>query len=194
MSPLASVRRRLAYPIRLAGRLAQQTGRAGAVAIVTAIGAPVLVMIVGFVADYGYASYINQRLARATDSATLGSVSQTAATQAGGYSNLASLQTIGINYFNANIEQLPVNNVNFSLSVVSDGSGGVISTGSYTYNNPTFFSGVLGFSNIPLSGSAKTTARPLIYVNSYILVDTSQSRTAAIRHGSVGCSIVLSSR
>ena len=155
--------------------LSRRIGRSGAVAIVTAVCLPILVMIVGFAADYGYAAYINQRLARATDSATLGSVSQTAATTAGGYSNLSGLQTIGVNYFNANIAQLPVTNVSFSLSVVSDGSGGVIATGSYTYNSPTFFGGAIGFSNVPLSGIAKTTARPLVYVNYYILVDASQS-------------------
>lgn len=150
-------------------------GRAGAVAIVTAVCAPILVMIVGFAADYGYASYINQSLARATDAATLGSVSQTAATTAGGYTNLSGLQTAGVNLFNANIAQLPVTNVTFNLSVVSDGSGGVIATGNYTYKNPTFFGGLLGFNNIPLSGAAKTSARPLVYVSYYILVDTSQS-------------------
>lgn len=166
---------------RLLGRtallsvLSAKVGRAGAVAIITAGAAPVLLMIVGFAADYGYASYLNQRLARAADSGTLGSVSQTAATTAGGYTATAAMQAIGVNIFNANIADLPSTGVNFNLSVVSDGSGGVIATGSYTYNVPTFFGGALGFNNIAISGTAKTTARPVTYVNYYILVDTSQS-------------------
>ena len=150
-------------------------GRAGAVALVTALCAPILVMIVGFVVDFSYASYINQRLARATDAATLGAVSQTAGTAAGGYGNLSLLQTMGTNYFNANTTQLGVTGINFSLSVTSDNNGGVIATGLYNGNVPTFFAGALGISNIPVSGSAKTTARPLTYVNYYILVDNSQS-------------------
>ena len=132
-------------------------------------------MVVGFGVDYGYASYINQRLARATDDATIGSVSQTAATAGGGYGNLAYLQSTGVSYFNANIAQLGITNVTFNLSVVSDGFNGVIANGNYNYNSPTFFGGLLGIKNIPLAGSAVTTARPLTYANYYILVDVSQS-------------------
>lgn len=150
-------------------------GCSGAVAIMTAVAAPVLLMVVGFACDYGYASYINQRLARAVDSAILGSVSQTAATVAGGYTMTSALQTTGVNIFNANLADLSLTGVNLSVSVVSDGSGGVVATGSYSYRAPTFFAGILGFSSIPLSGTAKTTARPLTYINYYILVDNSQS-------------------
>lgn len=156
-------------------RFSVKLGRAGAVAIITAVAAPVLIMIVGFACDYGYASYINQRLARATDSATLGSVSQTAATTAGGYTATSGMQAIGVSVFNANIADLSSTGVNFTLSVVSDGSGGVVATGSYTYDVPVFFSGIIGLKNFPVSGIAKTTARPVTYVNYYILVDTSQS-------------------
>ena len=156
-------------------RLSASIGRAGAVAIITAVAAPALVTIVGFACDYGYASYINQRLARATDSGTLGSISQTAATTAGGYTQTAAMQTIGVNIFNANIADLSSTGVSFNLSVVADGTGGVIATGTYSYNVPIFFGGLLGLKNIPVSGTAKTTARPVVYANFYILVDNSQS-------------------
>lgn len=157
------------------GRRTISIGRAGAVAIVTAICAPVLLLIVGFAVDYGYASYINQRLAKATDAAVLASASQTAATAAGGYGNTSFLQTVGTNVFNGNIAQLPVSNVSFSLSIVSDGNGGVISTGTYNYASPTFFGGIIGKSTIPLSGNVQSIAHPITYVNYYILTDTSQS-------------------
>lgn len=156
-------------------RLSASIGRAGAVAIITAIAAPALVTIVGFACDYGYASYINQRLARATDSGTLGSISQTAATTAGGYTQTAAMQTIGVNIFNANIADLPSTGVNFNLSVAADGTGGVVATGTYSYNVPTFFGGLLGLKNIPVGGTAKTSARPTVYINYYILIDNSQS-------------------
>lgn len=175
MKSNVSMRRRLIDGKALLSRLPAKLGRAGAVAIITAVAAPALVMIVGFACDYGYASYINQRLARATDSGTLGSVSQTAATTAGGYTATDAMQAIGVNIFNANIADLSMTGMKFNLSVVSDGSGGVIATGSYAYSLPTFFGGVLGFTNIALSGTAKTTARPVTYVNYYIIVDTSQS-------------------
>ena len=166
-SPLRRVASRALRVLRL--------GQRGAVALITAVCAPVLIMIIGFGADYGYASYINQCLARATDAATLGSVSQTAATAVGGYSKLADLQTYGVNYFNANIAGLSLTGVTFNLTVVSDGSNGVIATGTYSYNAPTTFSNFIGIKTMPLKGIAKTTAKPLTYVNYYILVDTSQS-------------------
>ena len=150
-------------------------GRAGAVAIVTAVCLPALVMIMGFVADFAYASYINQTLARATDNATVGSVSQTAATAAGGYGDTAYMQNYGVNIFNANVSRLPFTGINFNLAVASDGTGGVTATGTYNFNVPTFFGRMLGINTIPVSGTAATSARPLVYVNYYILVDTSQS-------------------
>lgn len=159
----------------LFGGMRRSLGRSGAVAITTAICAPVLVMLIGFAADLGYASYLNQRLARATDAATLSAVSQTAATAAGGYANTSYLQTVGTSFFNANTAQMPLTGVNFTLSVQPDGSGGVIATGNYSLSVPTFFSGIIGMKNIPLAGSAKTSAKPTVYVNYYILVDTSQS-------------------
>jgi len=155
--------------------MSAQLGNRGAVLVVTAVCAPVLIMIVGFACDYGYASYLNQRLARALDSGTLGSVSQTAATTAGGYDQTQSLQDIGMNVFNANMLDLPLTNVKASISVVSDGSGGVIATGTYNYNAPTIFSSFIGINSIPISGSTKTAAKPLVYINYYILVDNSQS-------------------
>ncbi len=155
--------------------LSTSIGHDGAVAAITAVSAFLLLTVVGFACDYGYASYINQRLARATDSGTLGSVSQTAATTAGGYTQTAALQTIGTNIFKANIADLPSTGIQFNLSVVADGTGGVVATGSYTYNVPTFFGGLMGLTNIPVSGTAKTSARPTVYINYYILVDNSQS-------------------
>ncbi|RYE97077.1 MAG: hypothetical protein EOO77_39735 [Oxalobacteraceae bacterium] len=171
---------------KLIGRsahLSASIGHTGAVAIITAIAAPVMVMIIGFACDYGYASYINQRLARATDSGTLGSVSQTAATTAGGYTQTAALQAIGVNIFNANVADLPSTGIQFNLSVVADGTGGVVATGGYTYKVPTFFGGLLGLTNIPVSGTAKTTARPVVYVNYYILID---NRDYAIKPDRLG--------
>ena len=149
--------------------------RFGSVAILTAVCAPVLLLIVGFAVDYGYASYINQRLAKAADSAVLTAVSQTAATAGGGYGNTSFLQSRGDGMFRENMRQLSLSGVNFSLNVQPDGSGGVTATGVYAYASPTFFSGILGKPSIHLSGSVSSTAHPITYVNYYILVDTSQS-------------------
>ncbi len=63
----------------------------------------------------------------------------------------------------------------FNLTVNSDGSGGVIASGSYTYNSPAMFGNMIGKKIIPVSGSMTATAHPTTYVTYYILVDTSQS-------------------
>ncbi len=151
------------------------TGPRGSVAVMTAISAPVLITIVGFALDYGYTSYINQRLAKAADAAVLTAVSQSAATAVGGYANTPWLQTYGTSLFNENIKQLPINNVSFNLTVTSDGTGGVTAAATYSYNSPTLFGGLINRSTIPVSGGSQSTAHPVTYVNYYILVDTSQS-------------------
>lgn len=149
--------------------------RLGAVAILTAITAPLLLMVVGFALDYGYASYLNTRLAKATDAAVLAASSQTAATTVGGYANTAGLQTYGVSIFNENMRQLGLSGVSFTLDVASDGSGGVVVTGAYSYAAKMFFGRLLRMSSFPLSGSAKSTAHPTTYVNYFILVDVSSS-------------------
>lgn len=149
--------------------------RTAGVLIQTAIALPILMMVIGFAADFGYASYINQRLARAADTAALSAVSQSAATAVGGYGNTSWLQIYGNSIFTENIKQLPVANVSTSLTVVPDNNGGVVATASYSYSVKAIFGGVSGRTSIPVSGSIAATAKPITYVNYYILVDTSQS-------------------
>ena len=171
-SPVSGVRRigRVWRSVREA--LADRTG---AVMILTAVCAPVLLLIVGVTADYGYASYINQRLARATDSAILGAVSQSTATAGGGYGNTAWLQSQGVKIFNANIAGLSLANVSFTLNVTTDGAGNVTAAGAYSYQSPTFFAGIIGRSTLPMSGTMQATAHPIVYLNYYLVADTSQS-------------------
>ncbi|MBE7217357.1 MAG: hypothetical protein INR64_02695 [Caulobacteraceae bacterium] len=141
----------------------------------TAVVLPLLLLVGGFATDYGYASYLNQRLTQATDNAVLASVSQSAATAGGGFGNTAWLQDYGTRVFNSNIADLPISKVTFNLQVTQNQSLGVNSVGSYTYRYPTFFAGVVGISSIPLSSQIKASANPITYIDYYILVDVSQS-------------------
>jgi Flp pilus assembly protein TadG len=147
----------------------------GNVALIVAVCAPLLVGVIGFAADYGYATYVNQGLQSAADAAVLAATSQSAATAGGGYGNTSWLTTYGTNVFQGNIAKLPVSNVTPNFSVVPNGTNGVIATASYSYPVPTFMSGIVGISTITVTGSAKATANPLTYINYYILVDVSQS-------------------
>ena len=146
----------------------------GSIAIVAALCAPLLVAAAGFAVDFTYASYINQRLSEAADAAVLTAISQSAATSVGGYSQTTKLQTYGQNVFQGNIANLPVS-VTPSLTVVSNGTGGVVATLSYTSNVPTFFAGVVGIPYLTVSNTVSATANPTVYINYYIIVDISQS-------------------
>jgi len=146
----------------------------GSIAIVAALCAPLLVAAAGFAVDFTYASYINQKLSEAADAAVLTAISQSAATSVGGYSQTTKLQTYGQNVFQGNIANLPVS-VTPSLTVVSNGTGGVVATLSYTSNVPTFFAGVVGIPYLTVSNTVSATANPTVYINYYIIVDISQS-------------------
>ena len=142
----------------------------------TAITTPLLLTVIGFAADYGFASYINQRLARACDTAVLTSTSQSAASAVGGYANTNALQAFGTRVFNENIKDLPIGNANFQLSVSQDPNTTIVtSTATYAYSTPTFFSNIFGVTKIPVSGTVRAFVQPPTYVNYYILVDVSNS-------------------
>ncbi len=144
--------------------------------IMTAITAPMLLTVIGFAADYGFASYINNRLARACDTAVLTSTSQSAATAVGGYANTTALQTYGTNIFNENIKDLPIGSVNFQLTVSQDPNTTIVtSVATYAYSTQTFFSNLFGITSIPVAGTIRALVQPPTYVNYYILVDVSNS-------------------
>lgn len=149
--------------------------RRGAVLLLTALSMSAMVMIVGFAVDYGFASYINQRLARAADTAAISAVSQDAATVAGGYGDVAALQMVGAAIYAENIKQLPMTGVTTNLTVTQNSDSSVTAVATYSYSVKTFFSRIFGLNTIPVTGSIQSTAKPTVYVNYYILVDTSQS-------------------
>ena len=148
----------------------------GSVVILTAICAPVLFLIVGFSIDYAYASYLNHRLANASDSAVLTAVSQSAASAVGGYANTTGLQAYGTRVFNENLRDLSLSNVSFSLTVAQNTSTLLVTaSASYTYNVPVFFGALIGRTTFPVSGSLTAKAQPPTYINYYLLVDVSNS-------------------
>ena len=149
--------------------------RRGGVMVLTAIAMPMLLMVVGFAADYGFASYVNQGLARAADIAAVSAVSQAAAQTAGGYGNTSILQYVGTQIFAENVRQMNLTGVSSNVSVSSDGNGGVTATATYSYAVPALFGRTFGQNTIPVSGAASSAAKPTTYVNYYILVDASQS-------------------
>jgi Flp pilus assembly protein TadG len=146
----------------------------GNVFMIVGLGAPLLLGTAGFSVDYAYASYLKQSLDKALDISVLAATSQTAATSGGGYSNTAWMRQYGLNIWGGNTANLGVS-VTPTLTVASNGTGGVIANGSYTYAMPTTFSNIIGIPTITLNGTAQATANPLTYLNYYIVLDISQS-------------------
>jgi len=159
--------------------------RRGDAAVIMVLCAPVLMLMIGFAIDYGYALNINQRLNGAADAAVLAATSPSSTAFAGGivaaaapcgtggtgcWSYQRSLET-----FIANELTLPIPFVIPSISISTSTSNKVTATLTYSTSVPTFFSGIVGLSAIPISGHAQATAAPLTYVNYYILLDVSNS-------------------
>jgi Flp pilus assembly protein TadG len=176
------------FPIRLRApkRLisAAVSDRRGVAAIIMALCAPVLILMIGFAIDYGYALNVNQRLNEAADSAVLAVTSPSATSARGGIvqgaSGCSSSSTacwsyyFALNTFTFNTSNLPIAAVTPTLSITNVNNK-ITATLTYSTSVPTFFSGIVGMSTIPISGHAQATASPLTYVNYYILLDVSNS-------------------
>jgi Flp pilus assembly protein TadG len=177
------------FPIRFRARPrligAALSDRRGATAVIMALCAPVLMLMIGFAIDYGYALNVNQRLNGAADAAVLAATSPSATAQAGGIVPAATSCNGGspscwsyqraIQTFLANELTLPIPLVVPTISISTSTSNKVTATLTYSTSVPTFFSGIIGMSSIPISGHAQATASPLTYVNYYILLDVSNS-------------------
>jgi Flp pilus assembly protein TadG len=158
--------------------------RRGAAAVIMAMCAPVLMLMIGFAIDYGYALNINQRLNAAADSAVLAATSPSQASSLGGIvpaaSGCSATSTSCWSYqfasrtFTNNTSNLPIS-VTPTIAIVTGTGNKITATLTYSTSVPTFFSGVIGMSTIPISGHAQATASPLTYVNYYILLDISNS-------------------
>jgi hypothetical protein len=138
------------------------------------LGAPILFGAAGFAVDYGYATFLKQSLDKAADTAVLTATSQSAAAAGNGYNDLGWLTSYSLDVFQGNIANLKVS-VTPTITVVSNGSGGVVATATYSYAMPTYFSQIIGIPTINISGKATATANPVTYINYYILLDISQS-------------------
>ena len=155
----------------------------GNVAVITAVAMLPMVAAIGCVIDYTDASMIKTKLQAAADAAALGTVSVNSsvvttakAMSSGG--TVSGGSTFANAFFNANLSTSPENVGYTSLTPTST----VTLTGttmtakvSFTANVPTYFLGVLGRSNIAVSGSSTASYTLPTYINFYLMVDVSGS-------------------
>ena len=160
-----------------------RSNKRGNVAIITALSALPLIAAVGCVIDYTTASLVKTKLQAAADAAALATVSVNSsvvttakAMSSGG--TVSGGSTFATNFFNANLNASPANvgytNLTPSATVALSGTK-MTATVSFTAKVPTYFMGVMGFSNTNISGSSTASYTMPTYINFYLMLDVSGS-------------------
>jgi Flp pilus assembly protein TadG len=173
-----------AQSARLLSLIAQfRSNKRGNVAVITALCCLPLIAAVGCVIDYTTASLVKTKLQAAADAAALATVSvnSSVVTTAKGMSSGGTVSggsTFAANFFNANLNASPANvgytNLTPSATVALSGTK-MTATVSFTAKVPTYFMGVMGFSNVSISGSSTASYTMPTYINFYLMLDVSGS-------------------
>ena len=160
-----------------------RSNKGGNVAVITALCCLPLIAAVGCVVDYTTASLVKTKLQAAADAAALATVSVNSsvvttakAMSSGG--TVSGGSTFATNFFNANLNASPANvgytNLTPSATVALSGTR-MTATVSFTASVPTYFMGVMGFSNVNISGSSTASYTMPTYINFYLMLDVSGS-------------------
>jgi hypothetical protein len=95
-----------------------------------------------------------------------------------GNGNVSGGSTFATNFFNANLNASPANvgytNLTPAATVALSGTK-MTATVSFTAKVPTYFMGVMGFSNTSISGSSTASYTMPTYINFYLMLDVSGS-------------------
>ena len=160
-----------------------RSNKRGNVAVITALSCLPLIAAVGCVIDYTTASLVKTKLQAAADAAALATVSVNSsvvttakAMSSGG--TVSGGSTFATNFFNANLNASPANvgytNLTPTATVALSGTR-MTATVSFTARVPTYFMGVMGFSNTNISGSSTASYTMPTYINFYLMLDVSGS-------------------
>src|ERR1700688_633708 len=160
-----------------------RSNKRGNVAVITALCCLPLIAAVGCVIDYTTASLVKTKLQAAAAAAALATVSvnssvvTTARSMSSG-GTVSGGSTFATNFFNANLNASPANvgytNLTPSATVALSGTK-MTATVSFTAKVPTYFMGVMGFSNTNISGSSTASYTMPTYINFYLMLDVSGS-------------------
>lgn len=180
------IRRNRTKAVKSRGRLARlgdliarfRKDKRGNIAIMMALAALPLVAIVGCVVDYTMATAAKTKLQASADSATLMAVSMNStvvgtakamSTDGAVTSGTTYLQNI----FTSNAPGSPAPTI--TSSSVTKSSNTVTATLSYSAQVSTAFLGVLGFTNITVTGTSTASYTWAVYVDFYVMLDVSGS-------------------
>jgi Flp pilus assembly protein TadG len=173
-----------AQSARLLTTIAQfRSNKRGNVAVITALCCLPLIAAIGCVIDYTTASLVKTKLQAAADAAALATVSVNSsvvttakAMSSGG--TVSGGSTFATNFFNANLNASPANvgytTLTPAATVTLSGTKMTASV-SFTAKVPTYFMGIMGFSNTNISGSSTASYTMPTYINFYLMLDVSGS-------------------
>ncbi|HEY4722783.1 MAG TPA: TadE/TadG family type IV pilus assembly protein, partial [Anaerolineae bacterium] len=120
--------------------------RGGNVIITFALATLPIVGTVGFAVDYSHANSVKAAMQAALDSTAL------MLSREAGVDSSSQLQTNAQKYFNALFTRPEAINVTITATYTTSGGSQVIVNGAA--NVPTVFLGIIGYQNIPVTGSS----------------------------------------
>ena len=163
----------------------------GNVAMMFAASLFPLAFLTGMAIDYTMASDRQAQLNGFADAAALAAVTPTMMAQSD-----TAAKTAAQNTFNAQAQQLTTISyapANLTVSVATDNTGKRTATVTYTAGSPTFFSGLLGQSQINLGGSSTATGGLAPNIDFYLLLDDSPSMAVAATTAGISKLVSLTS-
>ncbi len=163
----------------------------GNVAMMFAASLFPLAFLVGMAIDYTMASDRQAQLNGFADAAALAAVTPTMMAQSD-----AAAKTAATNTFNAQAQQLTqisYSPTNLNITVSTDNTGKRTATVAYTAGSPTFFSGLLGQSQINLGGSSTATGGLAPNIDFYLMLDDSPSMAVAATTSGISKLVSLTS-
>lgn len=142
----------------------------GNVAITFGIAAIPIILSVGAAVDYSLANRTKAVLDQIADAASLSAVSQSALSL-----SAAKEQTNAVKFFKAQAASLKRGSLGTVTAKVTDSGNGRTAVVNYTASVPTAFMGIVGFNNIPVSGSSTAASAIPTYIDFYLLLDNTPS-------------------
>lgn len=151
------------------------------VAVMTAIAVIPIFAAIGCVIDYSMAATVKTRLQAAADATSLAVISfnssvVTAAKAMTGNGEVTGDSTFINNFFTNDLANL-ANYPSLTLSTASVMKSGQILTATVAFSAqvPTYFMGILGYKNITVSGTSKSTYTLPTFIDFYLMLDVSGS-------------------
>lgn len=142
----------------------------GSIATTFALGLIPLSLAVGAAVDYSFANKAKTQFNAAADAAALSAVNKAAMSMNAGAARKAALDMF--NAYASTVKRATLGSVK---AIVTDGTDGRTAVVTYTATVPTSVMGLMGMSQMTVSGTSTATSALPIYIDFYLLLDNTPS-------------------